>query len=145
MERIPLSECKACPKTSYYEPHHLVVNPNSSTTKLRVVFYASVKTASNVSLNDVLKVGPKIKTIFSRCLFAFVGIKLLFMQTFAKYTAPFSCIRKKQLFNTSCSVILLISPLKSKYCFLSLIKLRVHRGWLQNTYNNWWKMKGYSF
>lgn len=45
----------------YYIPHHCVEKPESTTTKLRVVFDASCKTSSNISLNNVLKVGPTIQ------------------------------------------------------------------------------------
>ncbi|GJQ75227.1 hypothetical protein Trydic_g9827 [Trypoxylus dichotomus] len=39
----------------YYLPHHGVIKMDSTTTKLRVVFDASVKTSSGLSLKDVLK------------------------------------------------------------------------------------------
>lgn len=42
----------------YFIPHHAVLNPGSSTTKLRVVFDASAKTSTNVSLNEILANGP---------------------------------------------------------------------------------------
>lgn len=45
----------------YYMPHHCVEKHDSTTTKLRVVFDASAKTTTNISLNDVLKVGPTIQ------------------------------------------------------------------------------------
>lgn len=44
-----------------YLPHHCVRNENSQTTKLRVVFDASSKTTSNISLNEVLLKGPTIQ------------------------------------------------------------------------------------
>lgn len=45
----------------YFIPHHCVIKPESSTTKLRVVFDASAKTSRGQSLNDVLHTGPKIQ------------------------------------------------------------------------------------
>lgn len=45
----------------YYIPHHCVVRPESTTTKLRVVFDASCRDANGVSLNDCLLVGPKLQ------------------------------------------------------------------------------------
>ncbi|KYM97734.1 hypothetical protein ALC62_11575 [Cyphomyrmex costatus] len=42
-------------------PHHAVLKPDSDTTKLRVVFDASAKTSSGLSLNDVQMVGPTIQ------------------------------------------------------------------------------------
>lgn len=45
----------------YYLPHHAVFKLDSTTTKLRVVFDASCKTSSGVSLNDALMVGPVIQ------------------------------------------------------------------------------------
>ncbi|XP_011861013.1 PREDICTED: uncharacterized protein LOC105558079, partial [Vollenhovia emeryi] len=45
----------------FYMPHHCVIKDSSTTTKLRVVFDASSKTTSGVSLNDSLMVGPVIQ------------------------------------------------------------------------------------
>lgn len=45
----------------YYMPHHFVLRPESSTTRLRVVFDASCRTTSNVSLNEILMVGPTVQ------------------------------------------------------------------------------------
>lgn len=45
----------------YYIPHHCVLKPESSTTKLRVVFDASAKTSNNISLNDTLLTGSKLQ------------------------------------------------------------------------------------
>ncbi|CAG7716987.1 unnamed protein product, partial [Allacma fusca] len=45
----------------YYLPHHCVMKEASTTTKLRVVFDASAKSTSGVSLNDQLMVGPALQ------------------------------------------------------------------------------------
>ncbi|XP_062557626.1 uncharacterized protein LOC134222495 [Armigeres subalbatus] len=45
----------------YFLPHHAVLKPESTTTKLRVVFDASCKTSSGLSLNDGLMIGPVVQ------------------------------------------------------------------------------------
>ncbi|XP_037942469.1 uncharacterized protein LOC119675345 [Teleopsis dalmanni] len=46
----------------YFIPHHCVLKPDSTTTKLRVVFDASSKTTSGQSLNDLLHIGPTVQS-----------------------------------------------------------------------------------
>ena len=46
----------------YFLPHHAVRKQTSTTTKCRVVFDASAKTDTGISLNDTLLVGPKIQS-----------------------------------------------------------------------------------
>ncbi|XP_037930620.1 uncharacterized protein LOC119665472 [Teleopsis dalmanni] len=46
----------------YYIPHHCVLKPTSTSTKLRVVFDASCRTSSQKSLNDILMIGPTLQT-----------------------------------------------------------------------------------
>ncbi|UYV80105.1 hypothetical protein LAZ67_18001717 [Cordylochernes scorpioides] len=48
-------------KGRYYLPHHPVIKEKGCTTKLRVVFDASAKTDSGLSLNDALIPGPNIQ------------------------------------------------------------------------------------
>ncbi|KAH1021632.1 hypothetical protein HUJ04_011125 [Dendroctonus ponderosae] len=45
----------------YFLPHHCVVREDSVTTKLRVVFDASMNTSSGYSLNDLLLKGPQVQ------------------------------------------------------------------------------------
>lgn len=49
------------PSAHFYLPHHGVIKQSSSTTKLRVVFDASCKTTSGLSLNDMQYVGPRLQ------------------------------------------------------------------------------------
>lgn len=45
----------------YFIPQQCIIRAHSTTTKLRVVFDASSKTSSQISLNDTLMVGPTIQ------------------------------------------------------------------------------------
>ncbi|XP_062539286.1 uncharacterized protein LOC134207596 [Armigeres subalbatus] len=58
MKQVP-EECSE--KPVYYMPHHAVLRPDSTTTKLRVVFDASCRTSTGLSLNDALMVGPVVQ------------------------------------------------------------------------------------
>ena len=60
MEEVPRNEIHMPAINCFYLPHHCVIKDASSTTKLRVVFDASAKSASGVSLNDRLMVGPQL-------------------------------------------------------------------------------------
>ncbi|XP_055589418.1 uncharacterized protein LOC129741697 [Uranotaenia lowii] len=65
-EVVEISGTKRC-----FLPHHPVEKESSTTTKLRVVFDASCKTTTGVSLNDGLLTGPVIqddlRAIILRC------------------------------------------------------------------------------
>lgn len=66
MSRVDLAEkvSNDCKTQIFYLPHHGVSNESSVTTKLRVVFDGSAKSASGVSLNDILKPGPRYRMIY---------------------------------------------------------------------------------
>ncbi|XP_075163365.1 uncharacterized protein LOC142235999 [Haematobia irritans] len=58
---MSIADSSALSGPHYVIPHQCVLRPQSSSTKLRVVFDASCRTSSNVSLNDLLMVGPTIQ------------------------------------------------------------------------------------
>ncbi|XP_036346961.1 uncharacterized protein LOC118756298 [Rhagoletis pomonella] len=84
----------------YYIPHHCVLKPTSTTTKLRVVFDASCRTTTQISLNEIQMVGPTIQNsqvvlhwlkMHSITLSAFVGNRVSEIQdltTGAHWRAP---------------------------------------------------------
>ncbi len=74
-EPVPLNEAISGNST-FYMPMHGVHNESSSTTKLRVVFDASAKSSSGVSLNDILMVGPTIYPCITDVLLRFRTYKV---------------------------------------------------------------------
>ncbi|XP_055848250.1 uncharacterized protein LOC129913542 [Episyrphus balteatus] len=67
MSRVPPEEISK--SNVFYLPHHAVLKPESSSTKLRVVFDGSFKDRNGYSLNDALMIGPPIqRNLFSVCL-----------------------------------------------------------------------------
>ena len=59
-EVVPIEDADKDPSTVFYLPMHVVYKDSSTTTKVRAVFDASAKSASGVSLNDTLLVGPTV-------------------------------------------------------------------------------------
>ncbi|XP_075151112.1 uncharacterized protein LOC142225221 [Haematobia irritans] len=59
MEATTSSEiCRNSKYFSFYLPHHAVVKPERTSTKVRVVFNASKRSSTGISLNDILHTGP---------------------------------------------------------------------------------------
>ncbi|XP_075157941.1 uncharacterized protein LOC142231207 [Haematobia irritans] len=85
-EYIELGHMKLVQKQSSfnYIPHHYVTKLDSSTTKLRVVFDGSSKTTSGVSLNDLLRVGPKLQDDLFTILLRFRSHKIVLMADITK-------------------------------------------------------------
>jgi len=59
-EIVSSANLQKSPCEVFYLPMHAVRKEQSTTTKLRIVFDASAKSATGVSLNDLLLVGPTI-------------------------------------------------------------------------------------
>lgn len=67
----------------YYLPHHAVMK-ESTTTKLRVVFDASRKTSTGISLNDCMMTGPKLQSDLVDIIMRFRLRKIAFTADIAK-------------------------------------------------------------
>ncbi|XP_075157897.1 uncharacterized protein LOC142231164 [Haematobia irritans] len=61
MRRVSIPNSSVSNGSLYYLPHHAVIKPESTTTKVRVVFNASSATSNGTSLNDVLYTGPVLQ------------------------------------------------------------------------------------
>ena len=59
-ERVPEHDLSKPVSEVLYLPMHMVYKESSSMTKVRVVFDASAKSSTRVSLNDLLLVGPTV-------------------------------------------------------------------------------------
>lgn len=70
--------------TVYYLPHHAVLRPDKSSTKLRVVFDASAQSSSNVSLNDTLLIGPNVQQSLFEIILRFRKHKFVFCSDISK-------------------------------------------------------------
>ncbi|XP_048515940.1 uncharacterized protein LOC112694944 [Athalia rosae] len=57
---IKLDDSSASRRPHYYLPHHGVLKPDSSTTKLRVVFNGSSASSTGYSVNDLMHAGPNL-------------------------------------------------------------------------------------
>ena len=71
MEEIPDNELVRPHYKCFYMPHHCVLKDSSTTTKLRVIFDASAKTTSGISLNGKLMVRLTVQKDLFSILFRF--------------------------------------------------------------------------
>ncbi len=72
-ETIPTDET---PTMVHYLPHHAVIKQSSSTTKVRIVYDSSARSASNPSLNDCLFKGPKFNQLVFDILVRFRAYRI---------------------------------------------------------------------
>ncbi|XP_055846062.1 uncharacterized protein LOC129912000 [Episyrphus balteatus] len=73
LERIEEGQVK-----SFYLPHHAVIKPESTSTKVRVVFNASNASSNGVSLNDLLYPGPILQQDLSSLIIRWRFYKYVF-------------------------------------------------------------------
>ncbi|XKL65471.1 hypothetical protein PGB90_008891 [Kerria lacca] len=77
---------------SYYIPHHAVFKETSTSTKLRIVFDASMKTSSGLSLSQCLMVGPVVQSNLIDILIRFRTHEIVFIADIVKmYRQIFLC------------------------------------------------------
>ena len=70
-EKVPAADLEKPQSETFYLPMHGVVKESSSTTKLRIVFDASAKSTTGVSLNDTLLPGPSLYPLLTSVLIRF--------------------------------------------------------------------------
>lgn len=70
-EEVPTEDLSKSRGEVFYLPMHIVYKESSSTTKVCVVFDASAKSSTGVSLNDLLLVGPTVHSTLMDVLLQF--------------------------------------------------------------------------
>jgi len=98
MERIDKEIENKDEEGKYYIPHHAVRNDSSTTTKLRVVFDASCKTDTGVSLNDILLKGPSIQDDLIYILIRFRTYNYVFTADITKMYRQFLVVEDQRDF-----------------------------------------------
>lgn len=76
MELVPADEINKQPQC--YLPHHAVFKPDSTTTKLRVVFDATAATTNGRGLNALLLTGPRLQETLTAILMRWRGHRICF-------------------------------------------------------------------
>ncbi|MCP9261969.1 Pao retrotransposon peptidase family protein [Dirofilaria immitis] len=79
----------------HYLPHHEVVTPNKSTTKVRIVYDASAHLKGMKSLNDVLYRGPITLPDLAGALLRFRAMKNVLIADIEKAFYNWSCYQRK--------------------------------------------------
>ncbi|XP_015189831.1 PREDICTED: uncharacterized protein LOC107073654 [Polistes dominula] len=81
---LKLDDSSAGRRPHYYLPHHGVLKPDSSTTKLRVVFNGSSASSTGHSLNDIVHAGPNLMLNIFDLLIWIRQLKYLFATDITK-------------------------------------------------------------
>ncbi|XP_015189927.1 PREDICTED: uncharacterized protein LOC107073745, partial [Polistes dominula] len=81
---LKLNDSSVSRRPHYYLPHHGVLKPDSSTTKLRVVFNGSSASSTGHSLNDIMHAGPNLMLNIFDLLIWICQLKYLFATDITK-------------------------------------------------------------
>ncbi|XP_065356165.1 uncharacterized protein LOC135950558 [Calliphora vicina] len=111
----PPHNSKICP---YYLPHHAVIKPESTTTKVRVVFNASSPSSNGLSLNDILHTGPILQSDLTLLILKWRFFKYVFNADIQKMyrqilVDPKHTVFQRILFRNSPNVIIQDYELKT--------------------------------
>ena len=90
LKEVPLEELQSPESESNYNPHHHVRKEDSTTTKLRVVFDASSKTKSGLTVNDCIMVGATVEPDFFSRVFRLRFHQILLSADIAKMYRQFA-------------------------------------------------------
>ena len=97
-ELVPQADLDKPMSEVFYLPMHVVRKDSSTTTKLRAVFDASMKSSSGASLNDTLMVGPTVHLSLVEVLIRFRMHKIALVADISKmYRANELPIRDRDL------------------------------------------------
>ena len=97
-EQVPTIDLNKPADQVFYLPMHAVKKDSSTTTKLRVVFDASAKSSTGISLNDILLVGPTIHSTLVDVLLRFRLYRVALTADVSKmYRAVLLCESDKDL------------------------------------------------
>lgn len=85
-------------KPSFYLPHHCVQRAESKTTPLRVIFNASAKTTTGLSLNDLMYRGPNLQTDLLSLILKWRQYKIAITADIEKHFRQILCHEKDQTY-----------------------------------------------
>lgn len=85
-------------KDGCYLPHHAVLRDDSITTKLRVVFNASARTSTGISLNDVMCKGPNLQQDLHSLILSWRQYKYAFTSDIEKMFRQINISKHHQIY-----------------------------------------------
>ena len=98
-EVVPISDLNKAPEEVFYLPMHAVRKDASTTTQLRIVFDASAKSSTGVSLNDTLLVGPTVHPTLIDVLIRFRRYKIAMITDVSKMYRAVGLVDKDKDFH----------------------------------------------